>query len=128
MTEMSENFENRPPDDSLLGPSRRTVLASERTWLAWFRTGIAVATAAIAVGGVIPRLVDSGRWGFIVLGFGYAVLAAGIFAYSIFRYRKINWALDNDEDVPSGFLHMAVMASLGGLLAIGTLILITLEI
>lgn len=125
---MSENFEGRPPDDSLLGPSRRTVLASERTWLAWFRTGIAVATASVAVGGVIPRLVEGGRWGFIVLGFGYAALAAGIFAYSIFRYRKINWALSHDADVPSGFLHMAIMASIGGLLAIGTLVLITLEI
>lgn len=117
----------RPPDDSLLGPSRRTVLAAERTWLAWFRTGVAVAAAAVAVGGVIPRLVETGRWGFILLGFGYALLAAGIFAYSIFRYRAINAALAADQDVPTGFVHMAAMASIGGFLALATLVLVVFE-
>jgi uncharacterized membrane protein YidH (DUF202 family) len=38
--------------------TRRTYLAAERTWLAWWRSGIASATAAVAVGGVVPDLLD----------------------------------------------------------------------
>jgi uncharacterized membrane protein YidH (DUF202 family) len=40
--------------------TRRTRLAAERTWLAWWRSGIAAATAAVGVGGVVPQLVDGG--------------------------------------------------------------------
>ncbi|MGH2744250.1 MAG: DUF202 domain-containing protein, partial [Thermoleophilaceae bacterium] len=43
---------SEPPEDDV---TRRTLLAAERTWLAWWRSGIAAATAAVAVGGVVPE-------------------------------------------------------------------------
>ncbi|MBA3261818.1 MAG: DUF202 domain-containing protein [Thermoleophilaceae bacterium] len=49
---------NGPADDDV---TRRTRLAAERTWLAWWRSGIAAATAAVGVGGVLPSLVDGAR-------------------------------------------------------------------
>src|SRR5919108_4906124 len=68
--------------------TRRTHLAAERTWLAWWRSGIAAATAAVAVGGVVPELVDGGRTPYIVLGAGYALLAAGGFPAPAARRRQ----------------------------------------
>lgn len=54
---------------------RRTQFAEERTLLAWWRTGIATAGVALAVGGVLPKLSDVARDRAVALGAGYAVLA-----------------------------------------------------
>jgi uncharacterized membrane protein YidH (DUF202 family) len=62
------------------GDLSRTRLAAERTWLAWWRSGIAASAVAVGVGGVVPRLIEGSRTAYIVLGVGYAVLSAGVFA------------------------------------------------
>src|SRR3954467_6639196 len=97
-----EEIVQRPDDDSVDGPSRRTVLAAERTWLAWWRTGIAVAGAAIAIGGLIPRLGDGSRTAYVVLGAFYAALAAAIFAVAFRRHRQVTEALLEGRDVSNG--------------------------
>ena len=74
--------------------TRRTRSAAERTWLAWWRSGIAAATAAVGVGGVVPSLVDGERTPYVVLGAGYALLAAVIFVAAAVRQRQVERALD----------------------------------
>ena len=59
--------------------TRRTRLAAERTWLAWWRSGIAASATAVAVGGVVPQLVDGARTPYVLLGCGYALLALTLF-------------------------------------------------
>ena len=56
-------------------PLRRTQFAEERTLLAWWRTGIATAGVALAVGGILPKLSDLARDWAVALGVGYGVLA-----------------------------------------------------
>lgn len=109
-------------DDSMLGPSRRTVLAAERTWLAWWRTGMAVAAVAIAVGGVAPRLVESDRAVFTVLGVGYALLSLTVFVAAFRRHRQINRAIADDSDIGSDASLILMLTVFGGLLAIATLL------
>lgn len=82
-----------PADDV----TRRTRLAAERTWLAWWRSGIAAVTAAVAVGGVVPELVEDGRTAYVLLGAGYAALAAGVFAVGAQRRRQVDRALERGE-------------------------------
>lgn len=123
-----EQPRSRTQDDSPLGPSRRTVLAAERTWLAWFRTGIGVATAAVGVGGVVPRIVDGTVWGYIVLGCCFAALAVAVFVEGFRRQREIYRALDSDEMLPTGVSSIAVLSVAGGLLAVATLVLLLLEL
>src|SRR4051794_37440391 len=83
-------------------PKRRTMLAAERTWLAWWRSGIAAATAAVAVGGVVPELVDSSRAPYVLLGVGYALLSAAVMIGGWRRHRRVQDALARGvyEDVP----------------------------
>jgi inner membrane protein YidH len=83
-----------PADDDV---TRRTRLAAERTWLAWWRSGIAAATAAVAVGGVVPELVDGGRTAYAVLGAGYAALAVAMFTAGAVRRRQVDRALERGE-------------------------------
>jgi uncharacterized membrane protein YidH (DUF202 family) len=54
--------------------SRRTYFAEERTLLAWWRSGIASAAVALAVGAILPKLGDEPRARFVALGVGYGVL------------------------------------------------------
>jgi putative membrane protein len=107
--------------------TRRTRLAAERTWLAWWRSGIAAATAAVGVGGVVPSLVDGKRTPYIVLGAGYAVLAAVIFVGAALRQRQVERALADGryEDVAHwGVLALTLMATA---LALGTLAIIVVQ-
>jgi len=55
--------------------SRRTHFARERTLLAWWRTGVAVAAVALAIGGILPKLSHVPKERFEALGVGYGVLA-----------------------------------------------------
>jgi inner membrane protein YidH len=104
--------------------TRRTRLAAERTWLAWWRSGIAAATAALAVGGLVPELVEGAGWPYVVLGSGYALAAIAMFGLGALRKRAVDRALDMGryDHLP---LAWAVVLSIGGVgLAAATLLFI----
>jgi putative membrane protein len=107
--------------------TRRTRLAAERTWLAWWRSGIAAATAAVAVGGVVPELVDGGRTAYVVLGAGYALLAAGVFAGAALRRRQVERALDRGDYERLGEPGVVVLTIAAMTLALGTLAVIVVQ-
>jgi uncharacterized membrane protein YidH (DUF202 family) len=110
-----------PPGDSA---DRRTRLAAERTWLAWWRSGIAAATASVAVGGVVPELVDDARTGYVVLGGGYALLATAVFVGAGLRQRRLARSVEQGgyEGVSAGWVTALTVA--GGALAVATLAII----
>jgi putative membrane protein len=109
------------PDDDI---TRRTRLAAERTWLAWWRSGIAAATAAVGVGGVAPQLVDGGSTEYALLGAGYAALAAAMFVGAAVRRRAVARALDRGRfaDLPEGAVLALTLTATA--LAVGTLAVI----
>jgi putative membrane protein len=112
------------PDPALSQPeddvTRRTRLAAERTWLAWWRSGIAAATAAVGVGGVVPQLVDGGSTAYALLGAGYAALAAAMFVGAALRRRAVGRVLDRGgfADVPERAVLALTLAAT--VLALGT--------
>lgn len=107
--------------------TRRTLLAAERTWLAWWRSGIAAATAAVAVGGVVPELVDDGRTAYIVLGAGYAVLAAGVFVLAAVRERQVSAALRRGRYAEVGERGVLTLTLAALVLAMATLVVIVVQ-
>jgi putative membrane protein len=111
------------PDDV----TRRTLLAAERTWLAWWRSGIAAATAAVAVGAVVPDLVTGGRTAYVVLGAGYALLATGVFAGAAVRRRRVEEALARGGYAGAGELGVLTLTVAAMALALGTLAVIVIQ-
>ena len=74
--------------------TRRTWLASERTVLAWLRTGLTATAVALAVGKVVPDLRRGGAsWPYVALGVGYAILGVLIIAYGLWRGREVSRAI-----------------------------------
>jgi putative membrane protein len=60
-------------------PERRTKLAVERTYLAWWRTGLTSYAVALATARVVPELSKSKvQWPYTVLGIGFALMGAAL--------------------------------------------------
>ena len=62
---------------SELDQARRTSMAAERTWLAWWRTALGATAGALAIGRFAPQLLDVAAWPYILLGCGYASSRSG---------------------------------------------------
>lgn len=64
------------PHPSHNGAPRRTMLAAERTQLAWWRTAFAVLAVGLAIGKIIPQLAhEETIWPYTVLGAGFGAAA-----------------------------------------------------
>jgi putative membrane protein len=101
--------------------TRRTWLASERTVLAWLRTGLTATAVALAVGKVVPDLRNGGStWPFVVLGAGYGLLGAAIVAYGLKRGRDVDLAIREGRWLSPDARAMSIIGGLAiglGLLA-----------
>jgi putative membrane protein len=107
--------------------SRRTRLASERTELAWWRTGLTALAVALAVGRVIPGL-DQGaeRWPYDIAGVCFAIYGVAVLAYGSRRRRTVEKALAEGRfPDPQPFAHGALVAG-GVVLGLLTVVLILL--
>ncbi len=112
---------NDPGDTDV---TRRTMLAAERTWLAWWRSGIAAVAASVAVGGVVPELVEGDRWAYVTVGAGYAVLAIALFIGAWLRQRQVDAALARGGYVGVSATWVLVLSISAALLALATLVVI----
>ena len=70
--------EQAPPQggrfDEAGDATRRTRLANERTYLAWWRTGLTAFAVSLGAGKLVPALTDESRWPYVAVGIGFAVL------------------------------------------------------
>jgi len=107
---------------------RRTYLAAERTYLAWMRTGLAAIGIALAVGRLIPALIDASRAPFAVLGVGYALLGIFLIAYAAVSARRIRRALNADRPLPSDWVAIVTTTAGGLVLAAITMVMLVVEI
>ena len=73
---------------------RRTLMASERTMLAWLRTGLTVIAVALAVGRIIPEVAGTKTaWPYALMGVAYSVLGIAMVAYGLYRAKRIDDAV-----------------------------------
>ena len=103
---------------------RRTYLAAERTYLAWLRTGLASIGIALAVGRLIPALIDASQVSFAVLGIGYAILGIFLIIYAAASARRIQNALEEDRPLPSDWA--AIVTTTVGALVLATITMVML--
>jgi putative membrane protein len=74
--------------------SRRTRLATERTQLAWWRTGLTALAVGIAIGRVLPELgEDPKQWPYAALGAGFALYGVLLIWYGGVRAAEVERAV-----------------------------------
>jgi putative membrane protein len=108
--------------------SRRTSLAAERTWLAWWRTGLGASAVAVGVGRILPGLAGGVRWPLKLLGLGYGALAVAVLVIGGMRQTRIADALRSGSyDQLSSRLVWWLTVSAAAL-ALATLIVVAVAI
>jgi uncharacterized membrane protein YidH (DUF202 family) len=112
------------PDD----PDRRTSLAGERTLLAWWRTGFTAIAAALALGRVVPALIDNGaRWPYVVVGLGFAVYGIALIAFGTRRIQRLNREIGIPESDRKLERSTLMLAAVGVTLGVATIVLIIVQ-
>ena len=104
--------------------SRRTRLASERTYLAWWRTGITCLAACVGIGRLVPAHADVRNWPYEAVGAGFGVLGLAFVVGGYFRARAVEAALDRGEFARFGSFLPAVFMLAGIVLGLATIALV----
>jgi putative membrane protein len=104
--------------------TRRTHLANERTYLAWWRTGLASLAVGIGVGRVVPELSGGRTWPYAVVGGGYALLGIALIAYGSHRRKEVDQAVTAGRFARVDPLVSRLLGAFGLILAVATLALV----
>src|SRR5205814_1584119 len=114
----------RSRPDELGDATRRTRLANERTYLAWWRSGLTAFAVSIGAGKLAPELAGGTRWPYVILGIGYAILGVAFIAYGSVRRSAVERAVARGEyEQPSPWI-IGALTAFGALLGVLTLSLI----
>jgi inner membrane protein YidH len=106
--------------------TRRTRLANERTYLAWWRTGLTALAVCVGIGRLVPELSGGTKWPFEVVGAGFGALGLAFIWLGYMRARAVENALDRGTFAPFGVrLPFALMVA-GLALAAATILVVLL--
>jgi putative membrane protein len=106
---------------------RRTRLANERTYLAWWRTGLTTFAVGLGAGKLVPELTSGAVWPFELIGTAFAVAGIALIAYAYVRQRQVEEAVARGGYAPFDSRAGLVFAAVGVILGLGTIVLILIE-
>jgi putative membrane protein len=112
----------RPQD--VVDATRRTRLASERTYLAWWRSALAALAVSLGVGKIVPQLTDGDSIGYQIVGAGYALLGLAFVAYGHVRQQAQEKALAEGRFVPFGQGALLGFTAAGLVLGTATIVVV----
>jgi putative membrane protein len=123
-------METPPTDAAKLADSapRRTWLAAERTYLAWLRTGLGALGLALAVGRLLPALIDASHVVFGLLGAGYGLLGILALVLGAYRARRVREALTEGHALPVDAWSLWALTAISVVLAVVTIVLVFMEV
>jgi putative membrane protein len=114
----------RERPEHVVDATRRTRLANERTYLAWWRSALAAFAVALGVGKIVPQLAGGSSFGYQVVGVGYALLGLAFIGYALLRQQQQEKALDEGRFVPFGRTAALVFTGAGVVLGLATVIVV----
>jgi putative membrane protein len=110
--------------DEAKDASRRTRLANERTYLAWWRTGLTSIAVCIGLGRIVPGVANVTKWPYELVGAGYGVLGVGFMVLAHLRVRAVEAAVDRGEFARMDARWTSVLLAAGTLLGVGAIVLV----
>jgi putative membrane protein len=120
--------ERQPPGggrfDEAGDATRRTRLANERTYLAWWRTALTAFAVSIGAGKLVPALAAGETWPYSAIGIGFAIVGVFCAAYAFWRYREVEEAVSRGEFAPPDERFVALLSGVG--CAVGVLLVVVL--
>jgi putative membrane protein len=111
-------------DPQTVDATRRTHLANERTYLAWWRSGLTAIALAIGVGRVIPEIVPGSTWPWAALGTAFGVLGILVVGFGIRRQAALDRALKRGDYVPFGRSSALLIGGFAAALGVATIVLV----
>ena len=103
---------------------QRTRLANERTYLAWWRTGLTTFAVGVAAGKLVPELSTGAAWPFEALGVAFTLVGLLFIVYAYARQSRVDRAIARGEYAPFDPRTGLLFAALGVMLGIGTIVII----
>jgi putative membrane protein len=116
--------EQADPDPGPGGAIRRTRLAAERTYLAWWRSALAAFAVALAAGKLVPELADGPDWPFALLGAGFGLVGVALAVLALLRHRSVEEALARGGYAPFGERLAVALTAAGVVLGVATVALV----
>ena len=113
--------------DEARDATRRTRLANERTYLAWWRTGLTTLAVSVGAGRLVPELSGGPKWPFELIGVAFAIVGIVFVIYGYLRYRDVDEALSRGEYAGLPGRGAVLFAGLGALLGLATVLLVLLH-
>jgi putative membrane protein len=113
-------------DDRAVDATRRTRLANERTYLAWWRSGLTAFAVGLAAGKLVPELTDADTWPYELLGLGFAALGTAFVLYGHRRQTQVERALAEGGYAPPEPFAVALFTGAGVVLGVGLLAVLLL--
>jgi putative membrane protein len=106
---------------------RRTRLANERTYLAWWRTGLTALAVGLGAGKLVPELSTGATWPFELIGTAFAAAGIALIAYAYIRQKEVEEAVARGGYAAFNPRASLVFAAVGVVLGLGTIVLILVE-
>ena len=113
--------------DEARDATRRTRLANERTYRAWWRTGLTTLAVSVGAGRIVPELSGGPKWPFELIGVAFALVGIAFVIYGYLRYRDVDEALSRGKYAGLPGRGAVVFAGLGALLGLATVLLVLLH-
>ena len=104
--------------------TRRTRLATERTYLAWWRTGLTSFAVAFGAGRIVPELTGGAAWPYAALGVAFGLVGLAFIAYGYVRQKQVDEALARGDYAPLDDRAAIVFAAAGLILGLATIVLV----
>jgi putative membrane protein len=110
--------------DEIKDAARRTRLANERTYLAWWRTGLTSIAVCIGLGRIVPGVADVTKWPYELVGAGYGVLGVGFMILAHVRVRAVEAAVDRGEFARLDSRWASGLLAAGTILGVASIVLV----
>jgi inner membrane protein YidH len=107
--------------------TRRTRLANERTYLAWWRTGLTTFAVGLGAGKLVPELSHGATWPFEVIGTAFCVVGIVLMLYAHVRQKNVEEAVARGSYAAFDLHAGLVFAIVGVLLGLGTILVILVQ-